>query len=267
MCQSCHHLNPIHCKQCKSCEWEFPRKDRTAIGKDILSFEEKGGKITKQMLNSMKGYLEDRLFRDEGFELGKRRKEGFEAGVGSLVGSGSGSGARERNNAVGLGGEGLGGGSVFLNGRSIGEVKPGQFLSFEERGKHLLAGKAAYGIECVQLCQVDTDTVAVLLGYSINQKVDEISEDLELFTLETQDHFGLTKLLKVGRAYSGGGLIGVGLLNIKRDKKKNTFSHSCLNLSITKCIETKSDPVMIKMKMDTLNTKVVVLYTRIRYSE
>jgi hypothetical protein len=201
------------------------------------------------------------LSLERGEKRGLKLELGVWSGVAAAVVPGRGT---TRLDSVG---NGLGGGSVFLNGRSIGEVKPGQFLSFEERGKHLLAGKAAYGIECVQLCQVDTDTVAVLLGYSINQKVDEISEDLELFTLETQDHFGLTKLLKVGRAYSGGGLIGVGLLNIKRDKKKNTFSHSCLNLSITKCIETKSDPVMIKMKMDTLNTKVVVLYTRIRYSE
>ena len=71
------------------------------------------------------------------------------------------------------------------------------------------------------MCGLADNLVLVLIGYSLNQKLDQgINEDFELFSLETQEYSKMTKLQKVGRVYSGKSYIGASIYGVVTDGNK-----------------------------------------------
>lgn len=246
LCKNCGGINPIHCQNCKHCQTEFPKKDKVGDLKDLLGVMNKidqksdNGlgklKVTVGHLNQLKSYLDRKILKDETFYLGKRKdisllwEDIAEHKLKELEIPLKSEGTSNSN-------------SLWINGEKKAEFDESTnsscLFQYSQLEKTYLVGKLAHKIAAFKLHVIDSNNVLMLAGLNLNDKYDiGANEDIDLFTMETQDFFGLKKLAKVGRSYGGRSLVGCFLINIKKEKKKEAFS---LSLGVNHFLEAGSD--------------------------
>lgn len=265
LCKDCFKANPINCNHCKSCKAEFPKKDKVGVVGDLIGLinnAELGvlqSKVTIGHLKQLKSYLEQQIFKDDTFKLGKRQDNPFDFDIKEqLVKNLEGELKMETNQSEMK--------IMFNKEVKTSFSKDSVACGFSTQivdDRLFLTGKLGYHVQCFKLVPVDSNRVLMLTGLNLTDKCDdEVHDDMDLFTVETQDHYGIRKLCKVGRAYTTPSYVGCFLINIKKDKKKdvNSFGYS-LVMNARHFIPTSSDAMHIDVLHHDVCTDHKILFS------
>lgn len=264
-CKECEKPNPIHCHNCKFCKAEFPKKDKIGNVKDLQSLMNSSdlgvlkAKITRAHLDQLKSYLMQQFFKDENFCLGKRQDNPFGFDIKEQV-------VKTLEEEVKL--EAVKSSmKIMFNKEEMSslsrDVNDCGLVSQIVDDRLYLSGRLGYRVQCFKLLPLDTNRVLMLTGLSNTDKCDsEMHDDMDLFTVETQESYGIKRMWKVGRAYNTPSFIGCFLINLKKDKKKesNSFGYS-LTMNARHFVPTSSDALHIDFLKHDISVDQKILFS------
>lgn len=236
---------PIHSYACKLCNYQYPKKVKQTDNNTILSImKDSKVKITKNVINQLKVYIEDSIWSDDQLlYIGKRDRATGPFGEERMPLEVSHGVLGEVAYEEIVEGE-AGNRRVLLNDEDMGRVDGG-LVRVEREGGVCFVTRVGSGIECTRSVRMGEDRVVTAVGMSMNDKLDENSvEDMDMFTSDTQRHFNLNRLAKVGRSYKGRSFIKLVVSRVQVDRSKM----SGMDISCVRYIETVSDVVCIRFR-------------------